>query len=50
MYQHLRCVNGFITCRKILRHGASGFTPHPKKGVLRFFVLENPLPQPGLNL
>jgi hypothetical protein len=24
-----------LTCRKILRHGASGFTSHPKEGVLR---------------
>jgi hypothetical protein len=25
-----------LTCRKILRHGTSGFTSHPKEGVLRF--------------
>jgi hypothetical protein len=32
-------------CRKILRHGTSGFTSHPKKGVLRIFVaLKNPSP------
>jgi hypothetical protein len=24
-----------FTCRKVLRHGASGFTSHPKEGVLR---------------
>jgi hypothetical protein len=28
-------VNGSFTCRKILRHGTSGFTSHPKEGVLR---------------
>jgi hypothetical protein len=27
-----------LTCRKILRHGISGFTSHPKKGVLRIFI------------
>jgi hypothetical protein len=26
---------GFLTCRKILRHGANGFTSTPKEGVLR---------------
>jgi hypothetical protein len=30
-YQYLRYVNGSLTCRKILRHGASGFTSLPKK-------------------
>jgi hypothetical protein len=40
----------FFTCRKIW-HSASGFTSHPKKGVLRIFIaLKNPLPRPGLNL
>jgi hypothetical protein len=35
----------FFTCRKILRHGTSGFTSDPKEGVLRIFVaLKNPLP------
>jgi hypothetical protein len=34
-----------FTYRKILQHGASGFTPHPKKGVLRIFIsLKNPSP------
>jgi hypothetical protein len=28
----------FLACRRILRHGASGFTSHPKKGVLRIFI------------
>jgi hypothetical protein len=27
-----------LTCRKILRHGTSGFTSHPKEGVLRIFI------------
>jgi hypothetical protein len=29
---------GSFTCRKMLRHGASGFTSHPKEGVLRIFI------------
>jgi hypothetical protein len=48
-YLHLRYVNGFLTRRKILRHGASSFTFHPKEGVLRIFIaLKSPSPQPGL--
>jgi hypothetical protein len=40
----------FFTCRKIW-HSASGFTFHPKKGVLRIFIaLKHPLPRLGLNL
>jgi hypothetical protein len=27
-----------VTCHKILRHGTSGFTSHPKEGVLRIFI------------
>jgi hypothetical protein len=39
-----------LTCRKILRHGTSGFTSQPKEGVLRIFIaLKNPSPRPGLN-
>jgi hypothetical protein len=39
-----------LTCRKILRHGTSGFTSHSKEGVLRNFIaLKNPLPWPALN-
>jgi hypothetical protein len=35
---------------KKLRHGTSGFTSHPKEGVLRIFiVIKNPSPRPGLN-
>jgi hypothetical protein len=38
----------FLTCRKILRHGTSGFTSHPKECVLRIFIaLKNPSPWPG---
>jgi hypothetical protein len=39
-----------FTCRKILRHGTSGFSSRLKEGVLRtFFALENPSPWPGSN-
>jgi hypothetical protein len=49
-YQKLRYINGSLTCHKILQHGASGFTSHPKEGVLWIFIaLKNPLPWPGLN-
>jgi hypothetical protein len=34
-HQYLKCLKGSLTCRKILRHGTSGFTSHPKEGVLR---------------
>jgi hypothetical protein len=37
-YQYLKYLKGSFTCRKILRHGASGFTSHPKKGVLHVFI------------
>jgi hypothetical protein len=41
----------FLTCRKILWRGASGFTSPPNEGVLRIFIsLKNPSPWPGLNL
>jgi hypothetical protein len=37
-----------LICRKILQHGTSGFTSHPKEGVLRIFIaLKNPSPWPG---
>jgi hypothetical protein len=40
----------YFTCRKILRRGTSGFTSHPKEGVLRTFIaLTNPSPWPGSN-
>jgi hypothetical protein len=39
-----------FTCRKILRHGNSGFTSHPKEGVLRIFIsFKTPSPWPGSN-
>jgi hypothetical protein len=39
-----------FTCRKILRHGISGFISHPKEGVLRIFIaLKSPTPWPGSN-
>jgi hypothetical protein len=36
--QYLKYFKGSLTCRKILRHGTSGFTSHSKKGVLRTFI------------
>jgi hypothetical protein len=49
-YQYLKYLEGSLTCRKILRHGTTGFTSHPKVGVLRIFIaLKNPSPWPGLN-
>jgi hypothetical protein len=40
-----------FTCRKILLHGASGFTYPLKEGMLGIFIiLKNPSPQPHLNL
>jgi hypothetical protein len=40
----------YLTCRKILRHGTSGFTSHPKEDVLRIFiVLKNQSPWSGSN-
>jgi hypothetical protein len=48
--QYLWYVNGSFTCRKILRHGTSGFTSHQKEGVLRIFIaLKNSWPRPGLS-
>jgi hypothetical protein len=49
-YQYLKYLKGSFICRKILRHGPSGFTSHPKEGVLWIFILfKSPSPQPGLN-
>jgi hypothetical protein len=40
----------FLTCRKILRHGTSGFTSHKKEGVLWIFIaLKNPSPRPAVD-
>jgi hypothetical protein len=48
--QYLKYLKWSFTCRKILRHGTSGFTSHPKEGVLRIFIaLKNPSPRLGLN-
>jgi hypothetical protein len=38
-YQYLWYVNRSLTCRKVLRHGTSGFTSHLKAGVLRIITL-----------
>jgi hypothetical protein len=39
----LSYLNGSLTCRKILRHGADGFTSPPKEAVLRIFIdFKNP--------
>jgi hypothetical protein len=49
-YQYLKYLKGSSTCRKILRHGTSGFTSHPKESLLRIFIaLKNPSPRPCLN-
>jgi hypothetical protein len=49
-YQYLRYIKGFLTCCKILWHGFSGFTFHPKEVVLRIFIaLKIPSPRPCLN-
>jgi hypothetical protein len=48
--QYLRYLNGSSTCRKVLRHGTSRFTFHPKEGVLRIFIaFKNLSPRLGLN-
>jgi hypothetical protein len=48
--QCLWYVNGSFTYLKILRHGASNFTSHPKEGVLRIVIaLKNPSPRLGFN-
>jgi hypothetical protein len=47
-YQYLKYLKGSLICRKILRHGTSGFISHPKEGVLRICIaLKNPSPRPG---
>jgi hypothetical protein len=46
--QYLWYVNGSLTCRKILRHGTSGFTFHPKEGAQQVFIaLKNPIASAG---
>jgi hypothetical protein len=51
VYLPLWDFNRYLTWRKILRHGTSVFTSHPKEGVLHIFIaLKNPSPWPGSNL
>jgi hypothetical protein len=46
---YLWYVNRSFTCRKILRHGTSGFTSNPKEGMVRIFIaLKSASRQPGL--
>jgi hypothetical protein len=40
-YQHTKYLKGSLTRRKILRHGTSGFTSHPKEVVLRIFMRDS---------
>jgi hypothetical protein len=48
--QYLIYASGSLTCCKTLQHGASGFTSHPKEGVLQIVIaLKNPSPWLGLN-
>jgi hypothetical protein len=35
---YLRYINRSLTCRKIVRHGASSFTSHLKEGVMQIFI------------
>jgi hypothetical protein len=50
-FQYMKYHKASLTCRKILQHGISGFTSHPKAGVLRIFIaLKNLSPWLGLNL
>jgi hypothetical protein len=50
-YRYVKYLKGSSTCLKILRHVTSGFTSHPKEGVLRIFIAFKSLsPRPGLNL
>jgi hypothetical protein len=46
--QYLKYLKGCLICRKILRHGSSCFTSHPK--MRNFMALQNPSPRPGLKL
>jgi hypothetical protein len=51
VYPALRDLKISWTCCKIVRHGTSGFTSHPKEGMLQVFItLKNPLPWLGSNL
>jgi hypothetical protein len=45
-----RTLQGSLTCHKILRYGANGFTFPPKGDELRIFMAhKNLFPRPGLN-
>jgi hypothetical protein len=46
-YQHLWYVNGSLTCRKILRHGASGFTSIRRNMRCRFLSPLKPIALAG---
>jgi hypothetical protein len=49
-YQYLKYLKISLTFRIILLHRNSGFTSHPKEGVLRIFIaLKNSSPRPGSN-
>jgi hypothetical protein len=49
-YQYLKYLKGFLTCHKISRQGTSGFTSHPKEGMMWIFIApKNPSPLPVLN-
>jgi hypothetical protein len=43
-FQQLKCAKGFLTCRNILRHEASGFTSHPKDVLQIIIAVKNPRP------
>jgi hypothetical protein len=45
----LSCLKGPLTCRKILRYGADGFTSPPKEVVLRTFIALKNRSRRGLN-
>jgi hypothetical protein len=46
----LSYLKGYLTWRKILRHGADGFTSLPKQVWLRIFIaLKNPSPSTGFD-
>jgi hypothetical protein len=46
----IHTLKGCLKCRKILRHGADGYTSPPKEGVLRILLpLKIHRPWPGLN-
>jgi hypothetical protein len=48
-YQYLKYLKGPLTCRKVLRHGTSGFTSHPKEDVLRICIASKNLSfRPGI--